>query len=303
MFTVRVPATIANMGPGFDSFGMAVSLYNRFSFESAEPGQLDSLSFSQAGTADMSALSGETASENIVLLAMSRLYEKAGQARPMMHVSVQADIPVTRGLGSSSTAIVAGLVAANRLLGEPFEAQALLDSAIEMEGHPDNVAPALLGGVVLYDTRPYALPWPIEWRVITLSPAYPIRTDEARRMLPAQFNLADAIFNLRKASVLTYALLQADPDALRHSLQDRLHQPYRRHLIAEYEPIEKQVMDAGAYGMIISGSGSTMAVFYPSVLHATLVDQLQHLITEKNWAMVLNTLAVDTEGAQFEADR
>src|SRR4051794_18920601 len=107
MFTVRVPATIANMGPGFDSFGMAVSLYNRFEFETAEPGHLDMLSFSSPGTADMSALSGATASENIVLLAMTRLFEKAGQSRPVMRVTVQADIPVTRGLGSSSTAIIA----------------------------------------------------------------------------------------------------------------------------------------------------------------------------------------------------
>lgn len=301
MFTVRVPATIANMGPGFDSFGMAVSLYNRFTFEAAEPGMLDALTFSTAGTADMSALSGEMASENIVLLAMSRLFEKAGKTRATMQVKVQADIPVTRGLGSSSTAIIAGLVAANRLLGDMFEPQELLNIAIEMEGHPDNVAPALLGNVVLYDTRPYSLNWPPEWRVMTLSPSYPVRTDEARRILPTQFSMSDAIFNLRKASVLTYALLQADPQALRDSLQDKLHQPYRRHLIAEYGAIEQLVMDMGAYGMIISGSGSTMAVFYPTVLHASLVENVQQLIISKAWQIELNTLAVDTEGAQFES--
>lgn len=300
MFTVRVPATIANMGPGFDSFGMAVTLYNRFAFEVAEPGKLDALSFSQAGTADISALSGETASDNIVLQAMSHLYDKAGQTRPSMHVNVQADIPVTRGLGSSSTAIVAGLVAANRMLGDQFDTQELLTIAIEMEGHPDNVAPALLGGVVLYDTRPYILPWPAEWRVITLSPAYPVRTDEARRILPTQFSMGDAIFNLRKASVLTYALLQSDPDAFRNSLHDQLHQPYRRHLIAEYDTIENLVMDAGAYGMIISGSGSTMAVFYPSVLHASLLEKVQALLSKNSWPIELNTLTVDTDGAQFE---
>ncbi len=301
MFTVRVPATIANMGPGFDSFGLAVSLYNRFTFNIAEPGQADSLSFAASGNADLSALAGEAASENIILQAMDRLYAKAGQIRPAMRVVIQADIPVTRGLGSSSTAIVAGLLAANQLLGEPFEQDVLLTEAIAMEGHPDNVAPALLGGAVLYDTVAYALPWPSEWRVITLSPTYPIRTDEARRILPQQFSMSDAIFNLRKASVLTYALLQGDPDALRHSLQDKLHQPYRRHLIPEYETIESVVMDAGAYGMIISGSGSTMAVFYPTVIHAGLIDKLDRLIHENNWAIERHDLAVDTEGAQIEA--
>jgi len=300
MFTVRVPATIANMGPGFDSFGMAVSLYNRFTFEIAEPGTLDSLSFSTAGMADMSALAGESASENIVLQAMSRLYDHAGQIRPAMKVSVQADIPVARGLGSSSTAIIAGLLAANRLLGNVYPPDELLDVVIDMEGHPDNVAPALHGGVVLYDTQAYRLPWPIEWRIMTLSPDYPVSTEEARRILPKDYTLADAIYNLRKASVLTYALLQGDPEALRQSLHDRLHQPYRCHLIAEYELIERLVMDAGAYGMIISGSGSTMAVFYPSVLHATLVEQVENLIARQHWRMDLNCLALDTDGAKFE---
>lgn len=300
MFTVRVPATIANMGPGFDSFGMAVSLYNRFSFSPAETGTPDSLTFSATGSADLSSLSGESVSDNIVLQAMNRLYKKAGQQRPPMNIGVQADIPVTRGLGSSSTAIIAGLVAANRLLGDRFEPAELLNLAIEMEGHPDNVAPALLGGLVLYDTKPYCLTWPPEWRILTLSPAYPVSTEEARKILPQQCSLGDAIFNLRKASVLTYALLQQDAEALRLSLQDRLHQPYRRHLIAEYDAIEQLVMNAGAYGMIISGSGSTMAVFYPSVVHASLVEQVQALITQNAWAIELNPLAADTDGAQFE---
>ena len=300
MFTVRVPATIANMGPGFDSFGLAVSLYNRFTFNIAEPGQVDSLTFAASGNADLNALAGESASENIILLAMDRLYAQAGQPRPAIQVDIQADIPVTRGLGSSSTAIVAGLLAANHFLGEPFESGILLEHAIAMEGHPDNVAPALLGGAVLYDTCAYPLPWPVEWRIITLSPSYPVRTDEARRILPQQFSMSDAVFNLRKASVLTYALLQGDPEALRHSLQDKLHQPYRKPLIPEYEPIEHAVMEAGAYGMIISGSGSTMAVFYPTVIHSSLVAQLEALIKAQGWDIKLNALAVDTEGAQVE---
>lgn len=300
MFTVRVPATIANMGPGFDSFGMAVSLYNRFTFEATELGTLDTLSFSTAGAADLSALSGELASENIVLQAMNQLYDKAGQLRPPISITVQADIPVTRGLGSSSTAIIAGLIAANRLLGNSYTEQELLDIAIEMEGHPDNVAPAMFGGMVLYDTEPYCLAWPPEWRVMTLSPSYPVSTEEARKILPAQYSREDAIFNLRKASVLTYALLQSDPDALRHSLHDKIHQPYRCHLIAEYGDIEQLVMNAGAYGMIISGSGSTMAVFYPSVLHASLLEKVQQLITQRSWDIEVNTLAVDTDGAQIE---
>lgn len=295
MLTVRVPATIANMGPGFDSFGMAVSLYNRFTFQQAAQ---DALLFSAEGSADTSGLTGNAA-DSIIFRAMDRLYAKLGQTRPAFQVTVQADIPVARGLGSSSTAIVAGLVAANQLLGEPLESLALLDLAVEMEGHPDNVAPALLGGVVLYDTRPYILPWPIEWRVLVISPDYTVMTDEARRILPQSVSLQDGIFNLRKASTLTYALLREDPDALRASLQDRLHQPYRRKLIREYDAIERLVMDDGAFGMIISGSGSSMAVFYPTVLHAFLLEKLEGLIHLQGWPVILNDVSVDMDGAQL----
>jgi homoserine kinase len=293
MLTVRVPATIANLGPGFDSFGMAVTLYNTFHFK---PAERDALSFSVEGAADVRGLSVDP-DQNILFGAMERLAAKVGLQRPFVQVEVVTDIPVARGLGSSSTAIVAGLVAMNRLLGDPLNKQELLTLAVEMEGHPDNVAPALLGGVVLYDTKPYLLPWPLDWRVLTLSPDYPVLTEEARKILPKEQPMDAAIFNLRKASVLTYALLRQDPDALREALHDRLHQPYRKHLIKEYEPIERNVMDAGAYGMIISGSGSTMAVFYPTVLHGSLLDQMDTLIRQEGWRIQMNDLSVDTEGA------
>lgn len=296
MFTVRVPATIANMGPGFDSFGMAVGLYNRFHFQQADR---DALTFSQDSSVAIAALAAVPAADNIVFAAMDLLYAKVGKSRAAFHITVEADIPVARGLGSSSTAIVAGLVAANQFLNQPLQTAHLLDLAIEMEGHPDNVAPSLLGGVVLYDTCPYVLPWPLEWRVMVLSPAYPMLTEEARRILPQTVSLEDSIFNLRKASALTYALLREDPQALRASLHDKLHQPYRRHFIKEYDAIEKLVMDDGAFGMIISGSGSSMAVFYPTVIHAFLLEKLEALIQSNGWDVVINDVTVDTEGAQL----
>lgn len=295
MLTVRVPATIANMGPGFDSFGMAVSLYNRFVFSGADH---DALVFSSESTVKPRGVEAE-GGNNILFAAMDRLYARIGRERPPCHVEVAADIPVARGLGSSSTAVVAALVAANRMAGEPLSRQELLDIAIEIEGHPDNVAPTMLGGVVLYDTAPYVLPWPIEWRVLVLSPAYPVLTEEARRILPQAISHDDAVYNLRKASLLTYALLREDPDAFRASLHDRLHQPYRRNLIKEYDAIEQIVLDVGAFGMVISGSGSSMAVFYPTVIHASLRDKLEALIRDENWQMLVNDVSVDTEGAQL----
>lgn len=294
MFMVRVPATIANMGPGFDSFGMAVSLHNHFSFQQAEQ---DSLSFSLQSTVDLGTLQSAQAKDNIVFKAMQRLFDKSGKVRPALSLIVDADIPVARGLGSSSTAIIAGLVAANQLLDNCYSNDALLKIAIELEGHPDNVAPALLGGVILYDEQPYALPWPEHWRILTLSPEASILTADAREILPQSVPLEDCIFNLRKASTLTYALLRGDENALRASLHDRLHQPYRRRLIREYEPIESLVMAEGAYGIVISGSGSTMAVFYPGVLHTSLLEKLKQRMTDEAWSIRMNDLTVDRDGA------
>lgn len=294
---IRVPATIANMGPGFDSFGMAVSLYNYFSFSPAEQ---DSLDFSPKNSVDVKALASDPGSRNLLFQAMDRLYASTGQSRPSFRVTVTADIPVARGLGSSSTAIIAGLLAANQFSGQPLETWDLLKIAVDLEGHPDNVAPALLGGVVLYDEKPYTLPWSVEWRILTLSPDYPVMTEEARRILPQNIALQDGIFNLRKSAILTYALLQEDPDALRAALADKLHQPYRRKLIREYDLLEQTVMDAGAYGMIISGSGSTMTVFYPTVLHASMLEKIEQLIREQGWKILINDVTVDTEGAVSE---
>jgi homoserine kinase len=295
MLTVRVPATIANMGPGFDSFGMAVSLCNRFSFQESDR---DTLAFSPESTVQPEGLKGD-GHDNFLFLAMNRLYEHIHAKRPRFRVDVAADIPVARGLGSSSTAVAAGLVAANRMAGAPLSSQELLNIAIEMEGHPDNVAPALLGGVVLYDTAPYQLPWPTEWRVLVLSPDYPVLTEEARRILPKTIAHADAVHNLRKASLLTYALLRENPEAFRASLHDRLHQPYRRQLIREYDAIERLVMEAGAFGMVISGSGSSMAVFYPTEIHAALRERLESAIQSQGWSLLLNEVTVDTEGARI----
>jgi homoserine kinase len=294
MLTARVPATIANMGPGFDSFGMAVSLYNRFHFE--ESGEDCLLLTESRAQPDKEIPMG---SESVLFQAMDRLYGRAGQKRPAFLVKALADIPMTRGLGSSSTAIIAGLLVANFCLKNTFTPVQLLEIAADMEGHPDNVAPALLGGVVLYDARPYPLPWPEEWRILALSPAYPVSTEKARQILPPSVTLKDSIFNLRKASVLTYALLHKDPDALRAALQDRLHQPYRRQLIREYDAIEAAVQDTGAFGMIISGSGSTMAIFYPEAIREGLLARIQGLMTQHGWDMALYDLSVDTSGAQL----
>lgn len=292
-FQIRVPATMANLGPGFDSFGLAVTLYNHFAFT---PADRDGLLLSPESSVDVSGLS-TTPAESILFRAMAAFYRKIGAERPPVCIEMRADIPVARGLGSSSTAIIAALLAANRMAGDPMSRRELLDVAIELEGHPDNVAPALLGGVILYDNRPYELPWPQTWGIAAVIPDYPVLTEEARRALPATYSLPDAVFNLRKASLLTYALLQGDEQAFRDCLDDRLHQPYRQPLIRDYPAVRAVAEEAGALGTIISGSGSTMAVFYPRQAGDKLLAGLKSCATGKK-GLVVVPLEPDLQGAQ-----
>jgi homoserine kinase len=296
--TVRVPGTIANMGPGFDSFGMAVTLYNEFTFSpAAEDALILNEDEQRPEWLAMAQSVKERAHDHLLWLAFDEVYRACGQVRPPLGVSIRAEVPMSRGLGSSSTAIVAALMAANRWLGDPLSREALLKLAIQLEHHPDNVAPALLGGVILWDTHPYPLTWPPDWQVLALSPAYPISTNQARTLLPQQVPLANAVFNLRKASLLTYALLQGDSDALRHALEDKLHQPTRSQLIPEYKALRDCALTHGAYGFIVSGSGPTMACFYPAALEQSLMLALCEALCHFEQPITLLELSVDRNGA------
>ncbi len=290
---ISVPATMANLGPGFDTFGLAVGLYNRFTFR---PGGEDALSVSSASTVETAPLDVPPG-QSILFSAMAAFSRETGLALPPLAIEIEAHIPVARGLGSSSTAIVAALLAANRFAGEPLSRQQLLDLAIGLEGHPDNVAPAMLGGVIMYDTRPYALPWPEAWKIAVAIPPYPVLTEEARKALPKKYPLADGIFNLRKASLLTYALLKGDPAAFCESLDDRLHQPYRAALIPDYPAVRALCLDAGAFGTIVSGSGSTIGIYYPQAVEDSLLQAL-HNYAQGVPGMVVKTLAPDLAGAR-----
>jgi homoserine kinase len=168
-------------------------------------------------------------------------------------------------LGSSAAAIVGGAVAANALLGRPLDQQALLDLATEMEGHPDNVAPALLGGLVVCTRTPAGVRWmrlaapPLQ--VVLAVPDYPVSTEEARRRLPARVPFPDAVFNVTRAALLVAALIGGRPDLLDEATQDRLHQPYREHLIPGLQDVFSAARRAGAYGVALSGSGPAVLAF------------------------------------------
>ncbi|MDO4288359.1 MAG: homoserine kinase [Eubacterium sp.] len=255
MIRVRVPATSANIGPGFDAFGMAFELYNIFSFEERDTGKL-----TIRGVAKK--YQGKS---NLVYKAMLKVFNKVGYKPKGLYIYSDVNVPVSRGLGSSATCIVGGLVGANVLCGAPLTGQELFDLAVEMEGHPDNVAPAMFGGLVVsigtreenfYIKKPVAP----QFDFYAAIPDFTLPTIEARRAIPKKIYHKDAAFNVSRASMTYLALADGLPDILKESMKDKLHQPYRIPLIDHYDEVHSTAEGFGALGSCISGAGPTILI-------------------------------------------
>lgn len=261
--TVTVPATTANLGPGFDCLGAALSLYNQFVFSPLSPGQPD-----QIEASGLEADRVKTDESNMAYQAFRHLYQQLNQPPPAIHLAIRLGIPLARGLGSSATAIVGGLVGANMLANSPLSQADLMALAIDLEGHPDNVVPALIGGCRLAASQneviqPAAwsicdIPWHPDVLPVVAIPDFELSTSEARRVLPSAYSRQDAIFNAAHLGLLLRALQTGQSDWLQAALQDRIHQPYRQALIPGYETVQTAAIQAGAYGLVISGAGPTL---------------------------------------------
>ena len=248
--TVEVPATSANLGPGFDSLGVALDWTARWSF-------------APAARQDRPA----NAMEQMALSAALAIYQRAGVTPPAgIAVTYEGDIPVGRGLGVSAAARVAGVVAANALLEGGYDASALLGVAVQLEGHADNAAPAMFGGlqVVVDDEGEFAhlrVDPPDDLRLVVLVPEFSMPTNESRRLLPEQFTRNQAVHNIGRAAMLVGALATRQFDALNVATEDILHQPARARLFQPMFQIFQAARDAGAHGVYLSGGGSTIAAF------------------------------------------
>ena len=201
---------------------------------------------------------------------------------PTVSLNIEANIPMARGLGSSATAIVGGIVGANLLAGSPCSQKQLLDLAIALEGHPDNVAAAMLGGCQLSATKLDGsweicpITWHPEIAIAVAIPNFELSTAKARAVLPQSVPMADAIFNASHLALLTQALTKGNSEWLQTALQDRLHQPYRESLIMGIKDVEKAAIAHGAYGMVISGAGPTLlALGHPSQIEAIATAMIQ----------------------------
>lgn len=250
--TVRVPASVANLGAGFDVLAAAVDVRAEVTL-----GPADTPHVAVTGVAV------PQDATNLMYRSAAAVGSRLGY-RGAFALHAHSPIPLRSGLGSSAAAIVGGAVAASRLLGDVLDAEALLRIATGLEGHPDNVAAALFGGVVVVARDGDVFRWArvipaLPLSIVLAIPALQIDTAAARQVLPAQVSREDAVFNLGHTALLVTALAQGQPELLRHALRDRLHQPYRRHLVPGFERVVAAAVDAGAYGAVLSGSGPTVA--------------------------------------------
>ena len=293
MIFVRVPATSANLGPGFDCFGLALNLYGRFGFEETAEG----LSFENVEEKYQNA-------DNLAVRAYFRVLDELGVPRRGLRVRIDSDIPPCRGLGSSASLIAAGLTAANAAHGSMLDGAVLLRLATEIEGHPDNVAPALRGGLtasIMDGDSVLAMRCTLseKLRFMALIPDFKLSTQRARAVLPKQVPLADAVFNASRTAVLLRALETGDMRAVAAAMDDRLHQPYRASLIDEYEAVRALALRSGATAVCISGAGPTMmCVYADDEFNAAMTRGLQDM--RNRWRAL--PLLPDMQGALIEGE-
>jgi len=253
---ICVPATTANMGPGFDVMGMALGMFNRFRVDLSD----------QDTVACAPGQSIPDVQEHILLRICHDICARLGHPVQGLALWQDCPIPLARGLGSSATCVVAAVMAAYAICDVPLDLDTAVNEATRWEGHPDNVAPALLGGIVLCATEAEHVRYlrfdaPAHLWTVALVPPYSLSTQQARAALPILVSLEDAVFNASRSALLTAALMSGDLSLLPIAMQDRLHQPYRQHFIPEWMDIVENAYTAGALAVTLSGAGPTLMAY------------------------------------------
>jgi homoserine kinase len=293
---VRVPGTTANCGPGFDVIGIACNVYNEMTLTLTDN---DEISIVVRGEGSTSIPRDE---KNIAYRAICEVFRLVGKECTGLAIEMNNAIPLARGLGSSAAAIVAGLVAANTVTGNKLSDEAILNLATTIEGHPDNVAPAIYGGVtvtVMRDEKPLTLRFlpanPL--KLVVAVPDFGLSTKTSREVLPQVVSFKDAVFNIGTSSLLVGALCQGRADLLKYALEDRLHQPYRQKLIPGMSEVFSAAVAAGALGAAISGAGPCLIAFTQgneSTIGEAMTSAFSYYGVKSSF-LVLN---IDSEGAK-----
>ena len=302
--SVKVPATTANIGPGFDTFGMALPLYNIVTVEETVIGGVEIELISKDD--DIQDLHLPADDTNIIYRAIEQLYACVGQTPGAIKVTVDTSIPIAKGLGSSASVIVGALIAANELLGRPADLDALLSIANEVEGHPDNITPAFLGGFCISSLEEDGsikyckIDWPEEWKLTLCIPDFELSTNISRSVLPDQVEREDAVFNIRRASIFIHAIHTQDKELMKTAMEDKLHQPYRIRFVPGLgEVIEELKNFENVLGVVLSGAGPSILVITSSNNIDKIKDEIRSTWARYGVKAQLTTFDIDTQGAQI----
>lgn len=287
--TVTVPGSTSNLGPGFDTLGIALRVYNRVRVtpRPVTPTKSAATAKSRFDVEITSPIANEArpGATALVREAARAFFRRTGQAPLGFDIHLSGDVPIARGLGSSVTVRLGTVAALNALTDAGLDAAALFELVSDLEGHPDNAAPATFGGFTasaMIDgvARSVRLNVAKHWQFVTLVPGFEISTEAARRLVPDSFSKADTVHNLTRVSLITAAFATGNAEALRGAFSDRVHQPYRQRLIPELSRVIRAGEAAGAVGGWLSGSGSTIIC-----------------LTEKNAAGVAKAMSAKLRGA------
>ncbi len=305
--SVKVPATSANLGPGFDCLGLALPIYNTVTIdETVLPGTGVEINIlSQDENFDDLIIDHIPRDENsVVYKAVELLYNSIGQTPSELKINIQTSIPVTRGLGSSAAVIVGALVAANHLLGNPADESALLSIATEIEGHPDNVTPAIVGGLVLSSQEDDGsilyrkIKWPDEWAITVCIPDIELATEISRSVLPENVPMQDAVFNAKRMGMFMLAINNIDAELMKSALTDKLHQPYRAKLVPWMNDINDAIKhDEDIFGCVLSGAGSAVLVISKQSAADRARAKIAEVMENLSVKAEIKTLKVENQGA------
>lgn len=295
MYRVKVPATSANMGPGFDCMGVALDIYNTVAAEEIPEGVVIE---NHGRDADLI----EDDDSNLIYKAMKSVFDKVGYTPKGLKIISYNEIPVARGLGSSAASTAAGLMLANAMAGETLSLEEIIRLGTALEGHPDNIVPALIGGMTLsysQDTSSVGyikLDFPENLRMLVMVPDFMLSTTKARMVLPQQVELGNAVFNISRAALMVAALTAGKLEHLKYAVQDRLHQPYREKLIPGMQEVFEQAYNAGARGVFLSGAGSTIVAMVDAD-NNDFLSRLRGFLERMSYNWELKFVNVSRQGA------
>lgn len=292
-FKIQVPATTANLASGFDCVGIALNLYNYFDVEVSSESSITWFGSEKTNTLPKT-------ENNLIHHSIKKVFEYVDKEIINTSINAEINIPVSRGLGSSSSAIIAGVFIANQLLDNILTKDELINIANDIEGHPDNITPCLFGGITssivdsgkVYINR---INDTSKLKFIFLVPDFQLSTKEARKVLPQHVQFSDAVFNLSRVSFLVQGFSKDDSNLLKLGLQDKLHEPYRSKLIKGFDELRQKALSLGALNLIISGAGPTLL---------TIVEKDEKYIAEElksTWKSLdvnsyYHLLEIDTKG-------